>query len=64
MVINAYLAKGSAVMVKNQTAVKNINATQGFGSFDVCVDKTVLIPCILLYMVLATSLKSLCTPLW
>lgn len=51
-------------MVKNQTVVKNINAIQGFGSFDVCVDKTVLIPCILLYMVLATSLKSLCTPLW
>lgn len=41
MVINACLAKGSAVMGQKQTVVKNINAMQGFGSMDViCVDKT------------------------
>ena len=41
MVINACLAKGSAVMGKKNTIVKNINAMQGFGSMDVlCVDKT------------------------
>lgn len=41
MVINACLAKGSAVMGKKQTVVKNINAMQGFGSMDIlCVDKT------------------------
>ena len=42
MVINACLAKGSSVMGKKDTIVKNINAMQGFGSMDVlCVDKTV-----------------------
>ena len=41
MVINACLARGSAVMGKKQTVVKNINAMQGFGSMDIlCVDKT------------------------
>ena len=41
MVINACLAKGSSVMGKKDTIVKNINAMQGFGSMDVlCVDKT------------------------
>lgn len=41
MVINACLAKGSAVMGKKQTVVKDINAMQGFGSMDIlCVDKT------------------------
>ena len=41
MVINACLARGSAVMGRKQTVVKNINAMQGFGSMDVlCVDKT------------------------
>ena len=41
MVINACLAKGSTVMSKKQTIVKNINAMQGFGSMDIlCVDKT------------------------
>lgn len=41
MVINACLAKGSAVMGRKNTIVKNINAMQGFGSMDVlCVDKT------------------------
>lgn len=41
MVINACLAKGSAVMGQKETIVKNINAMQGFGSMDVlCVDKT------------------------
>ena len=41
MVINACLARGSAVMGQKQTVVKNINAMQGFGSMDIlCVDKT------------------------
>lgn len=41
MVINACLAKGSAIMGSKQTVVKNINAMQGFGSMDIlCVDKT------------------------
>lgn len=41
MVINACLAKGSAIMGRKETIVKNINAMQGFGSMDVlCVDKT------------------------
>jgi Mg2+-importing ATPase len=41
MVINACLARGSAIMGKKQTVVKNINAMQGFGSMDIlCVDKT------------------------
>lgn len=41
MVINACLARGSAVMGQKQTVVKNINAMQGFGSIDIlCVDKT------------------------
>lgn len=41
MVINACLAKGSSIMGKKETIVKNINAMQGFGSMDVlCVDKT------------------------
>lgn len=41
MVINACLARGSAVMEKKQTLVRDINAMQGFGSMDVlCVDKT------------------------
>lgn len=41
MVINACLARGSAVMSRKQTVVKNINAMQAFGSMDVlCVDKT------------------------
>ena len=41
MVINACLVKGSSVMGKKDTIVKNINAMQGFGSMDVlCVDKT------------------------
>lgn len=41
MVINACLAKGSAIMGQKETIVKNINAMQGFGSMDVlCVDKT------------------------
>lgn len=41
MVINACLAKGSAVMGQKETVVKNINAMQSFGSMDVlCVDKT------------------------
>lgn len=41
MIINACLARGSAVMGQKQTIVKNINAMQSFGSMDVlCVDKT------------------------
>lgn len=41
MVISACLAKGCAAMGRKQTAVKNINAMQGFGSMDIlCVDKT------------------------
>ena len=41
MVINACLAKGSAIMGSKQTVVKNINAMQGFGGMDIlCVDKT------------------------
>lgn len=41
MVINACLAKGSAIMGQKETIVKNINAMQGFGSMDIlCVDKT------------------------
>ncbi len=41
MVINACLARGSALMGQKQTVVKNINAMQGFGSMDIlCMDKT------------------------
>lgn len=41
MIINACLARGSAVMGQKQTIVKNINAMQSFGSMDIlCVDKT------------------------
>lgn len=41
MVINACLAKGSAVMGKQKTIVRHINAMQSFGSMDVlCMDKT------------------------
>lgn len=41
MVINACLAKGSAVMGRKNTIVKSISAMQAFGSMDVlCVDKT------------------------
>ncbi len=41
MIINACLARGSAIMGQKQTIVKNINAMQSFGSMDVlCVDKT------------------------
>lgn len=41
MVINACLAKGSAVMGKKKTIVRHINAMQSFGSMDVlCMDKT------------------------
>ncbi len=41
MVITACLARGSAIMGKKQTIVKNINAMQCLGSMDIlCVDKT------------------------
>lgn len=41
MVVNACLARGSAVMGRKQTVVRSIGAMQGFGSMDVlCVDKT------------------------
>ena len=41
MVITACLSRGSSVMERKETVVKNINAMQGFGSMDVlCVDKT------------------------
>ena len=41
MVVNACLAKGSYLMGRKQTIVKDINAMQGFGSMDVlCIDKT------------------------
>lgn len=41
MVITTCLARGSLLMSKKQTIVKDINAMQGFGSMDVlCMDKT------------------------
>lgn len=40
-VINACLVKGSILMSKRKTIVKDINSMQGFGSMDVlCIDKT------------------------
>lgn len=41
MIISVCLARGSSVMSKKQTIVKNMDAMQAFGSMDVlCVDKT------------------------
>ncbi|MDY3014836.1 MAG: magnesium-translocating P-type ATPase [Evtepia sp.] len=41
MVISACLARGSTLLSRKQTIVKNINAMQAFGSMDVlCMDKT------------------------
>ena len=41
MVITACLARGSIIMSKKETIIKDINAMQGFGSMDVlCMDKT------------------------
>lgn len=41
MVITACLAKGSLLMGRKQTIIKDIDAMQGFGSMDVlCMDKT------------------------
>lgn len=41
MVITACLAKGSLLLSKKKTLIKNMNSMQGFGSMDVlCIDKT------------------------
>lgn len=41
MVISACLARGSLIMSRKETIIKDINAMQGFGSMDVlCMDKT------------------------
>lgn len=41
MVVTACLARGSIIMSKKETIIKDINAMQGFGSMDVlCMDKT------------------------
>lgn len=41
MVVTACLARGSLIMGRKQTIIKDINAMQGFGSMDMlCMDKT------------------------